>query len=475
MHEIIEYSEQCGSAMTNMRKLCRELREHCADIPLDQAEGSQNANPLGTHHPLNTQIDGTVPDAQSAVTTSTNVFPEQRPRSRSWSYFEENLHPPPRVRSFRQRLGQTTINEEAPSPPIVAPIPRSPSFGSLGNRLRRPTSANVSREQLPRTQSPLALESAVRERLAQTRLNEVDASPELVAPIPRSASFRFLGQLQARQPRFMDPLFNRDRIRIPPTPPSTSLATGPASATTPGGTQRQVQLPSRNTVRRAIRSLAVDSVEASRDRHESSDSSRTLANSSTDSGADADSESSRRNTRPPTRTAIIDGLRIDGASEIANAIRRIASNAAPPACEDSVFSPHRIGGPCPRCPPSGTRRPHFGTHIPHNETVGGPEEDDREIILSRYSRLSGGPVPGFEEDYFPSTDCYFGSRRANLWFGGFGHNTEPAEGEPGPSDYAHRRHLRRRRTRGDLDESDSSSIDGLIAREVEAEERQLRL
>jgi hypothetical protein len=35
--------------------------------------------------------------------------------------------------------------------------------------------------------------------------------------------------------------------------------------------------------------------------------------------------------------------------------------------------------------------------------------------------------------------------------------------------------LRRRRTRGDLDESDSSSIDGLIAREVEAEERQLRL
>ena len=355
-----------------------------------------------------------MPEVQSAVTTSTNVSPEERPRGRSQSYLEENLNPPPRVRTSPQRLGQTTVNEE-------------------------------------------------------------DPSPEIVAPIPRSASFRFLGQLQVRQPRFTNPLFNRDRVRIPPTPPSTSLTTGPQVATTPGGTERQVELPSRSTLRRAIRSLPVDSVEASRDRHESSDSSRTLANASTDSGADADSESSRRNATPPTRTAIIDGVRIDGASEIANALRRAVSNSALPTCQDFVFSPNRMGGPCPGCPPSGSRRPHFGTHIPHNETVPGPEEGDRDILLSRYSRLSGGPVPGFEEEYFPSTDGYFGSPRADLSFGDIRQNAEPAESEPGPSEYARRRYPRRRRAHDDADESDSSSMGGLIDREVEAEERQRHL
>ena len=248
---------------------------------------------MGTHHPLNVQIDGTVPEVLSSEPSPGSLSPEQQRQTEPLSPLEAAL------RIAQERSAAADDSNE----PVVTVRGGAPSFSSS----------------LPRNFSSTALSALGR---------NVQPVVNLPSTVPR---------VRPSMP--------------PPAPPPSGVITGHEVTTTPGGSQIPIQPPSGTLLSNRLQELVLgspadsgrsgagstnpapanasastDDPEATeensasasdhvpaplqqalmkmamRSRGEDDDSSRKYSLESTDSGADADTEEFTRPTTASTTT-----------------------------------------------------------------------------------------------------------------------------------------------------------------------------
>ena len=281
-----------------------------------------STNPLGTQHPLSTQLDGSVPSAPEIVSPSS--------AEATWPFAQEYMQAVRRTHS------------------------------------------------LPAAQSPRAsiyayLQAQENEHEAQPPTIDDTTSSELTSAF---SSYPHLQNLQLQRLPVMGTLPTiEDVLEVPPTPAPTDVETGALHRTSPGGTQHPIQPPSYPDLSEALRQATADSLQPSPrssvggPTHEAG-----TQPSSSDSGAEADSERSDPMSNESQEAA--------DQGEAINTKQTQPRDEAHGESSEPSQGQRLSGGPIP----------HIGMNWIPEQTAAGPAESHNATTTTT-ARLSGGPIP----------------------------------------------------------------------------------
>lgn len=200
-----------------------------------------NPHPLETHHPLNTQIDGTVPETQPSVGSAT----------------------------------------DPPLSPESAERPQSPS--------RQAKTADQPNA------DPDPEDTSVLEVPTHTTIEHMDIEAATTVPSRRTSSYAAAVYHRTRRPAWINLPHTQDMDAVTPTPPPTSVATEFQAPSTIADIETQVQPTTGPGVVAALQNLVAPNETPSRDDFEGA---RTAGPDSDDSGVEGDGETDSNDNQP---------------------------------------------------------------------------------------------------------------------------------------------------------------------------------